>query len=598
MTDRRDLLFGLAAASAASLAAPSALAQDAGHPSGIPIALTDPEIGAAGDGITDDSDAFNRWIALLLDQRRPGFVPAGRYRVPGANAISTHAPLVIRGAGRDLAILDGEGRVPDNAFHLGATLDIEGLAFVNWGRLFVVTDGTDQDSSYDPFPGLSWDADIDTIRIADCAFRDTRQPTYFWSGGTQYDENNDYGHVPRVHRIVIRGNLVERAWAGFFIGLLRLNDVWIEDNEIRDIDGTPAGYSTSGNACIRGGAGRAILVGRDRGAFERESGRFFIRGNVIVGVHDRRVAPNTGAFPEVQGINVVGARDVEVTGNTVEDVYSDPPDAEPGAVTDCEGLYMKAVHVKIAHNVFRNCGRGEATITLKGMRYAVRGRHNHSAAGSHAMIHHNTLLWTRDDRPREIKAIRLGGDHHIVTHNYIEGFGDPTDTAYGPIYEPDQGGQDSIIVAENIIRNCRFLYGIALRAGGSGRTVRGNIVDGLDGSHAGPDQDVIAIFVRTRREDDPLDQLHVVDNQVRNLRAASGSETVAIGLWAHRSPMNAVRVSGNLLAADADIGVRLTGLPFDSVTIDGNHLGGVGQAVRQDTEIRGLSAQGNLGWSP
>ncbi|MCB9947183.1 MAG: hypothetical protein H6842_05055 [Rhodospirillaceae bacterium] len=592
----RRMLSLPAVAGAGWLAAPKAgLAEGGGDDTG-PLSLRDPRFGAVGDGQADDSHAFDAWIAAVHGQGREGHIPAGRYRVPNITPLSTDGPLVIRGAGRELAILDGEGLAPNNAIHLRHSADISGVTFARWQRIFVVSDGSAMDLSYHTFPeDFRWTEDIGEFRLTDCAFRGTTQPVYFWSGGSYFQPRFAEGSEPTIHRIVIRGNIVERAWGGFFLGVINLNDVWVEDNEFHDLDGTTAGYNDTGNAPLRGCVSQAVQIGRDRGLFERTTGRFYIRNNVFRNITDTRVSPNLGEFPEVQAINIVGASYFEIVGNYMENIYSDPPGVTPGTLDNCEGIYLKAVHGKIAHNDMINCGRGEATITIKGSPYDTRGQIKQTGAGSHIHIHNNTLIWNHPTWSREIGAIRLGGDNLIVTGNYIEGYGHPR-SSYGPIYEPDLGVKNNIVIADNIIRDSRYLHAISLRCGGSGRTIRGNTIDGLDGAGQDSDEDTAAILVRARTPG--VDAAHVllVGNQVRGLTARPGKRSVGIRLWADEAEFHDVVVDGNLIQPGLDTGLHLRGRRFRRVTIVNNHLAGMAHAVDMGAEVDGMVAGGNHGW--
>ncbi len=599
MASRRDLLHRAiavpaAAAAGAAVSAPSPAA--AAGAEAECLSLRDPEFGAVGDGQADDSAAFDRWLAALQQRGRPGAIPAGRYRVPAVTPISTTGPLIIRGAGRDLAVLDGEGSVPNNIFNLRHSVSVDGVTFANWRRVFVISDGSDADTGHRAFPEhFQWTEDIGEFRLTGCAFRGTTQPVYFWSGGPYHEPTINTETEPTIHRIVLTHNIVERAWGGFYMAVLNLNDVWIEGNEFLDIDATEAGYNESGRAPLFGCAGQAVELGRDRGLYERTTGRFYIRSNVFRNILDRRHAASTGRFPEVQAINIVGATYFEIIGNHLENVYSDPPDVPPATVMDCEGIYLKAVHGKIAHNDLINCGRGEASINIKGSTYDSRGEIKQTGAGTHIFIHHNTLIWDHPTWAREVTAIRLGGDHHIVSNNFISGYGHPH-SDYAPIYEPDQGARDNIVITDNIIRDSRFIHGIALRCGGSGRTIRGNIIDGLDGAGQDNDRDTVGILLRTRAEGVDMSDVLISENQVRRLTARPDRRTVGLQVWAHEAAFRDVVIGSNMLASGLDCGIHVRGMPCERVTIIGNHLAGAATPVDLGASVAGLVAHDNHGW--
>src|SRR5687767_12465043 len=90
------------------------------------ISVTDPEYGAAGDGTTDDLQAFRDAYAT----GQPIFVPEGRFRLTAQATVAAAAggttPLELRGAGRGKTtlLLDGDVRLLNIGQALGTATSL------------------------------------------------------------------------------------------------------------------------------------------------------------------------------------------------------------------------------------------------------------------------------------------------------------------------------------------------------------------------------------------------------------------------------------------------------------------------------------------
>lgn len=588
---RRRVLAG----SALALGLPAAACGAAPGPQIAALNVRDAGFGAVGDGVADDSRAFDDWLDAIQERNLPGFIPAGRYRVSNLTPITTRAPLTIVGEGRDTVVLLGDDAMKPNPIHLAHSLSLSGVSFTGWPAVITVTDGTDGDAGRAPFADLKgrWRDDIASIEIRRCSFVGCQQAINAFSGGNGRDEYDAAGAPPMVERVVLKENEIDGATGGFHLALMRMRNVWVVDNDIRNIDGTAAGSRGDMRRGIRQGAGRAIYLGRDANYHQHESGGFFVNRNIISGVHDRRDNSRDGDNnPETQAIFVVGAQYVDISHNHIDDVIRDPLNTPVADVTDCEGIYCKAVNGRIAHNTLINTGRGEASITLKGRGLSGEGR---GAAGHNMAIVHNRLIWNHPEQKCEVMAIRLGGDNVDCSHNYVEGYANSRATEYGPIYEPSQERQRNLRIAFNTIRRNSMNFGIVCRGSSSTKIIEGNIIEDTDASSLGAPNHTAGIYVKNRR-DVPVETVIVRNNQIGDLANPADRDRIGIWLHADKGPFKGAVINGNVVHPSANIGIHLQGDRFEDIEIHDNVLSAIETPVALPRRLKGLRATRNAGW--
>lgn len=525
MIHRRKVL-GMAAASLTMGAAPK--------PDARMLSLSDPRFAAVGDGQADDTIAVERWLDELGRTGLTGWLPQGRYRVPGLGARRISTPLKVVGAGPSASVLHAEDQAPANWLNLDAPAVLSGVGFQNFKNVIVISDGDPLlygRSGPDSFP-QTLSRDLDGLEIRQCHFEDCRRPLIAFGAGKF-----------RIHDVRIEGNVVRRAWAGFYLDIPRLSDVFVKDNVIADIDGSAAGYSRRGNP-IRGGSSRAIHLSHDRSTYQEETGRFHISGNKISGIRDRRsLGPEES--PEVNAINVTGCRNVEIFNNEISDVSS--------AVADnCEGIYCKALDVRIENNRLVNTGGTEAFIILKGIVPGLAMSGIQYARAKNISVKGNDLINDRD------------GAAGIVSHvsgtrclgNRLKGFRRGSSTS-AALYVYAAHRVDDVEIADNEVSDSSCDAAIAIKAAGRNYQVRRNIIRGVYGRPSGAGG-VAGIAVLNGNGAQPLQDLEISDNVISDVGSEGGKVGAAYQLGSGNGVVSAVRIARNQLS-NVDQIARLAG---------------------------------------
>jgi hypothetical protein len=86
------------------------------------------DFGAAGDGITNDTAAFENFVTYCAQYGATGFIPAGTYLIdPSTRTFSGNKPFVIRGEGRGATILKNRNTAASFIYWTGPN----GVAFEN-----------------------------------------------------------------------------------------------------------------------------------------------------------------------------------------------------------------------------------------------------------------------------------------------------------------------------------------------------------------------------------------------------------------------------------------------------------------------------------
>jgi hypothetical protein len=174
-----------------------------------------------------------------------------------------------------------------------------------------------------------------------------------------------------------------RNGMGFFTMLGRsFDEIYLLDNQITNHD--------SGELKAGDPVNTLFLVSRDNELAERGINRTVrISGNQVRGFRSAHAGKkiNGSVFADVRNCH-----DVEITGNIVEDCFNSVGNSDANAV------YLKADEVRIADNVFRNCGAAPgradsgsegACITMKGGTSDVTIRNNVFDAGQ---VQHTPII--------------------------------------------------------------------------------------------------------------------------------------------------------------------------------------------------------------
>lgn len=578
-SDRRRMLQAAAGGLAAGWAMPVGAAQTPVSPPRAnlqagAVELRDPRFGVAGDGAQDDSRAFEAFLDEIDRTGLPGIIAPGRYRLPRLRARTTRAPLVLVGAGQGSTTLDAEGNAPEHWIGLNHVLDVSGLTFRRFRNVFVLSDGSNEgygENAPERFDDRILTHDIAALRISGCAFYDCRRPLI----GFVSDAH-------RIGRVTVEDNVVERAWAGFYLNAWRLDDVMVLRNRISDIDGSPAGYTPRGNP-VRSGGSAGIHLGADRIDDGENGSRWLIQGNIIRNVTDRRSrGPDVTA--EVSGIHVWGAQWIDISHNIIENIHS-------AGLENCEGIYGKIRNARVVHNTMINAGLVEAAIMLKGNGSGRTGTKG-ASDGWNVVCAYNHLWTDREDT----LGIGIVVDRVDCSHNYLEGF-NPKNPSYAPIFV-DTERLDGVRIRGNTIRRTRGRSGISCRNYGKGLIVEDNVIDGVDASGIRTNENACGILVRNSTGGaKALTDVVIRGNRLRDIVRPRGKLTRAFCIEADKAEITQLEITGNTVETPVSEAFFFSG-PVADVTLRHNRFDEVsGQAPFEGFEtLPGLTAIDNAGF--
>lgn len=208
---------------------------------------------------------------------------------------------------------------------------------------------------------------------------------------------------------------------------------------------------------------RGISFGNNTVALEDIRGPYDIEGNYV----EDGTNASTSA---VEGIILHGWRG-RVVANEVRDIRRTDP-----TESDCEGIYVKCRYSVVANNILVDAGQGEAMIDLKG------GARNETVVqpyGFSVICANNQCVDTQTapttPTGKRTSGIKIATSECLVIGNEISGMTD------AGIYDDSDGGADTpnhnITVTNNIVKDTRGKYGIALFGRGNNIRVVNNLVD-------------------------------------------------------------------------------------------------------------------------
>lgn len=224
------------------------------------------------------------------------------------------------------------------------------------------------------------------------------------------------------------------------------------------------GRSTVQNCTVKTFFDRGISFGNNTVALEDIRGPYIIQGNHV------EDGLNASASA-VEGIICHGWRAV-ITDNEVRNIRRTNP-----LDSDCEGIYTKCRYSVIANNLLVDAGQNEAFINLKG------GARNETVVqpyGFSVICANNQMVDTQVNPTsaggaKVTSGIKIATSECLVIGNEISGM-----TSAG-IYDDSDNGSDTpnhnILVTNNIVKDSRGAYGIALFGRGNNVRVVDNLVD-------------------------------------------------------------------------------------------------------------------------
>ena len=521
------------------------------------LSVRAPQFGAIGDGISDDTQAFEEWLDALEHSGRPGHVPAGVYKLPRLRRRIVSRRLEIFGEGRDITRLIAGNASAEHWLCLNASLHITGLAFEGFRNVVVICDET-KPRQYalngpERFPATLTRA-LDGVTILDCGFRRCRRPLL--------------GFISKAHTLssvsVERCHITE-SWSGIYLDGPRLRKVFVSDNVIENIDGSAAGHTQNGNP-IRAGSGRAIHIGHDGAEFQQASGGYVIAGNRIRGVTDQR-RPGPQENPEVNAVSVMGCSGFAIRDNHIENVSSAVDD-------DCEGVYVKALNGRIENNTFVNAGGNEATLALKGrLREWRRGDEGRpSALGGHITVLGNTFRSDKSDASAALIAVT----DVTFQHNQIDGYR-RENASFGIVTVSTPGPFRNIQLTDNEIRNSACRAAIVVRSAGENYEISRNRIYDVQPHENGRSEHVSAIRIDNRNKLGPaIRGVVMTDNVISGLSNTKEKSLYAVQVNSNGAPIDDVVISNTRVSGGVKDFVRLSG-PFQNLVASGALEGAAGE---------------------
>ncbi|MEL7491429.1 MAG: glycosyl hydrolase family 28-related protein [Pseudomonadota bacterium] len=360
--------------------------------------------GAVGDGVADDSPAWNEFIEAAAETGE-GFVPAGHYRLNHPTRFSpSGAGVRLLGAGSDKVLLDATHSPRATLFALvDAPLHISGLSTRN---LMLVEAHETMTASISALAIHDW-------KWTNDAAAGVRALSIF----TPYET-----HPYRIDDVTISSvsgsGGVCGLWLRTAMRSCRINAVDIRNIHVPDsgnwyYQSRPDRMNAIGTAC-------AIHIGDDRADAQRQFERCEIGTVLVDGVRDdRRLKGNEETAANCDGVRIL-ARNVEFDNVTIRNVSNH-------SRRDCTGLYAKVVGLKGKTLTIENAGHHEASMTLKG---TGRSRSSSGARGGKVRLDRVMISNTQGFVGRP--AVYLRCEDVAIKDMEIVGCGGDVEDPYAP----------------------------------------------------------------------------------------------------------------------------------------------------------------------
>jgi len=268
--------------------------------------ITPDYFGAKYDGLNDDTEAVLKTIIFAQENRfHKIFFQSGIYNLPNWTTVTIIKKLSLEAAAG--AELHGNG---ENFLHIQTDFYAAGLAFSNFGSIFLVKDI----NTY-----------IDSFIIERCSVKNSKN-LLFWLEG---EDNTG------AKKIAVKDCIGEQLSNRFIFAQPAMFDIFtVSDCRVYDVNN------------------HAILIGNNNEEYFAKRKNIYLLNNTIEkinstgdGIYDAPTFISGGN--ETQGILVYGHRTV-ITGNFIKNVGQ--------SVGDSEGIYTKCLHVTVDHNTLIDAG--------------------------------------------------------------------------------------------------------------------------------------------------------------------------------------------------------------------------------------------------
>lgn len=362
--------------------------------------------GAVGDGATDDSAAWDSFIAAIMASGKPGYL-TGKYLIPSANSVGLtgHVTLV---AGSATMLIDG-GPAGVTLFHcVSAGFSLLGAP----ERLF----RTNNVAVCDSFNLTT--ADLDAIRLRHWRWTNTTQLVCLVR--INYDSAAFHVEELEIYDVVGQGGL-----GGVHV-IAPIRRIYVDRYRVRGIvvPNDPAYFSDITGKPINSGYGSGLNLGDDDGNAMRLTEICQIGSIAVEEIDDQRV-PALGD----EGAAVDGAR---IEADNVQLGLFMARSIQSASKNDTTGLYVKGRHKRIGDVFIVDGGGHEACVVFKGQTRAEEDLEDPTGFSRPGFNTYVKSMFIRSTDPDVARSpIYVGSDDIRVERAYFEGVGGEVENPWG-----------------------------------------------------------------------------------------------------------------------------------------------------------------------